>query len=368
MRIVVDIDGTLTRIKYPTEGYADLPGHRELVEWVRARKREGHTIIIYTSRRMKTHGGNVAKVLADSGEELIAWLKREGIPYDEIYLGKPHGDIIFDDLAVALNPELPIDRQLERILPVFVIAAAGEGRRFRDAGFTAEKFEIEARGHTLMYWALKSLPLDMAQRIVVVGQSAKREPLERAVRAALRDLGHSDAFVAPRLAFAWVERTTRGQAETVLHAKPALGALWERAPGVVYNVDTYFESSRLKQRLMGFWHSGDAGLMGLFESRDPKMSFARIEHHRVVETAEKKVISSFASTGLYAFRSLALLEEALIAAGDQVIAEFRELYIAPLYNHVLKNHGTVGYDLAETVHPIGTPDELAAFTGAALRG
>ena len=368
MRIVVDIDGTLTRIKYPTEGYADLPGHRELVDWVRARKAEGHTIIIYTSRRMKTHGGNVARVLAESGEELLAWLNREGIPYDELYLGKPHGDIIFDDLAVALNPERPIDRQLEKILPVFVIAAAGEGRRFREAGFAEEKFEIGARGHSLMYWALKSLPLDMAQRVVVVGQASKREPLERAVRAALRDLGHTDAFVEPRLGFAWVEKATRGQAETVLHAKSALGELWERAPAVVYNVDTYFQSTRLKQRLMGFWHSGDVGLMGLFESTDPSLSFARIEGFRVVETAEKKAISSFASTGLYAFRSLALLEDAVAAAGDRVIAEYRELYIAPLYNHVLKAHGTVGYDLAEIVYPIGTPDELTAFDAAAIHG
>lgn len=368
MRIVVDIDGTLTRIKYPDEGYAELPAYREMVEWLRRMKAEGHTIIIYTARRMQTHGGNVGKILAESGGPLLEWLKREGIPHDELYLGKPFGDIILDDQAIGLDPERPIQPQLAGALPVFVIAAAGEGARFKQANVPGEKFEIDARGKPLTYWALKSLPLDIAQKIVVVGHASNREALTHAVQGALRDLGHSETFVADRLAFTWVERRTRGQAETVLAAKPVLGALWNTAPGVIYNIDTYFASSRLKQRLIGMPKSEYVGLMGLFRSTDPGMSFARLADGRVVETTEKQPISDLASTGLYVFRPLALLEEAIARSGEAVIARSGELYIAPLYNDVIAHAGPVTYDVAEVVYPIGTPAELSAFEGAPLGG
>ena len=361
MRIVVDIDGTLTHIKYPNEKYSELAPYPHIREWLQRMKREGHTIVIYTSRRMKTHGGNVGKILAESGGELIEWLRRNEIPCDELVLGKPFGDIILDDMAVALNPDRDPAVQLARVLPVFVIAAAGEGRRFREAGFTGEKFEISAHGHSLTYWALKSLPLDIAQKIVVIGQASRREGLERAVRMALDELGHGEAFLCARLEFVWLAQVTRGQAATVLHAKPVLSETWDVAPIVVYNIDTYFESSRIKQRLMGFSNTGLHGLMGLFPAEGEHLSFGRVENGKVVEAAEKRRISPLASTGLYMFRSGALLEDLVNRHGDEVAAQNRELYVAPFYNHVIRDHGPVGYDVAERVLPIGTPQELQQF-------
>ena len=368
MRIVVDIDGTLTHIKYPDESYTTLAPYPHIREWLQQMKREGHTIVIYTSRRMKTHGGNVGRIMAETGGDLLAWLKASGIPCDELYLGKPFGDIILDDMAVALNPDRSPAEQLASVLPVYVIAAAGEGRRFKEAGFAEEKFEIVARGHSLTYWALKSLPLDVAQRIVVLGQRSKRESLERATRAALAELGLADELVTPRLQFVWLDRITRGQAETALAAREALAGLWERAPAVIYNVDTYFESSRLKQRLIGLAHSGLKGLMGLFPAEGEHLSFGRVENGKVVEAAEKRRISPLASTGLYVFRSMALFEDVVKRHEAEVLASSRELYVAPFYNHVIADHGPVGYDVAETVYPIGTPSELQAFLEADLDG
>jgi hypothetical protein len=137
---------------------------------------------------------------------------------------------------------------------------------------------------------------------------------------------------------------------------------------VIYNVDTYFESSRLKQRLVGLAHSGMKGLMGLFAAEGEHLSFARVEGGKVVEAAEKRRISPLASTGLYAFRSMALFEDVVKRHERDVLASSRELYVAPFYNYVVAEHGPVGYDVAETVYPIGTPDELAAFLEAKLDG
>ena len=46
MRIVVDIDGTLTHIKYPGENYYELEPFPHIREWLQRMKAEGHTIVI----------------------------------------------------------------------------------------------------------------------------------------------------------------------------------------------------------------------------------------------------------------------------------------------------------------------------------
>ena len=60
----------------------------------------GHTIIIHTARRMRTHGGNVMKVMQDIGPLTFNQLNNFNVKYDEIYFGKPYAHFYIDDLAV----------------------------------------------------------------------------------------------------------------------------------------------------------------------------------------------------------------------------------------------------------------------------
>ena len=62
----------------------------------------GHTIIIHTARRMKTHEGNVGKILADVAKITFETLDNFGIPYDEVYFGKPIADYYIDDKSKDL--------------------------------------------------------------------------------------------------------------------------------------------------------------------------------------------------------------------------------------------------------------------------
>jgi hypothetical protein len=52
---------------------------------------------------MRTHDGNVGAVIADIGAVTFATLTKFGIPYDEIYFGKPWAHVYVDDLAVHAN-------------------------------------------------------------------------------------------------------------------------------------------------------------------------------------------------------------------------------------------------------------------------
>ncbi len=48
---------------------------------------------------MKTCNGNVGEVLAKQGKTLLNWLDKWKIPYDELWMNKPHADLIVDDAA-----------------------------------------------------------------------------------------------------------------------------------------------------------------------------------------------------------------------------------------------------------------------------
>lgn len=99
-RICFDFDNTL--VTYPLESgnYETVEPINENIEFVRFLKKLGCTIIIYTARRMKTHSGNVGKIIQDVGKITIDTLEKFEIPYDELYFGKPYAHAYIDDLVI----------------------------------------------------------------------------------------------------------------------------------------------------------------------------------------------------------------------------------------------------------------------------
>lgn len=99
MRICIDFDGVICKLRGNDETYDELLPVDGAIEKIRKLKENGHYIIIYTARRMKTHGANTGKVIADIGKVTLDWLAKYDIPYDEIYFGKPWAHIYIDDNA-----------------------------------------------------------------------------------------------------------------------------------------------------------------------------------------------------------------------------------------------------------------------------
>jgi capsule biosynthesis phosphatase len=103
MRICLDLDGVICRLREPGEQYADLQPVAGAVEKLRELRAAGHYIILATARHMKTCDGNVGKVVARQGATTLDWLARHGIEYDEIHFGKPHADVYIDDNALRFE-------------------------------------------------------------------------------------------------------------------------------------------------------------------------------------------------------------------------------------------------------------------------
>lgn len=102
LRICFDLDNTL--VTYPTipNDYSSVKPIQKMIQLLNVLKKNGHEIIIYTARRMKTHQNNVGKVIKDIALITINTLEKFNIPYDELIFGKPIADIYIDDRA--LNP------------------------------------------------------------------------------------------------------------------------------------------------------------------------------------------------------------------------------------------------------------------------
>lgn len=106
LRLCFDFDNTL--VSYPVKkgDYTSVQPIKKNIDLVRELYDLGHTIIIYTARRMRTHKGNVGKVTADIASVTLNTLSEFQIPYHEIYFGKPFADYYIDDLGIDAGGDL----------------------------------------------------------------------------------------------------------------------------------------------------------------------------------------------------------------------------------------------------------------------
>lgn len=241
--------------------------------------------------------------------------------------------------------------------PHVVITMAGMGSRFRAAGYQVPKYRVLARGRPLFDWSIESL-----SSFIAAG-SAFTFILQRADAAAdfvverARALGVADVRIVE------IDGLTDGQATTALLAEPTIAD--RAAPIVIYNIDTYVDPADLPAAAV----RGE-GWIPCFAAQGDAWSFVALgADGRAVEVREKRRISPHATVGLYYFSSFdlyaRLYRDLYDAAGET--PEAGERYVAPMYNALIGQGGAVYIHPVplESVVPLGTPAEVAAFDPAA---
>lgn len=231
-----------------------------------------------------------------------------------------------------------------------VVTMAGEGRRFKTKGYIVPKHMIRARGKTLFEWSMESLREFFYQPFVF---ACLEEHDASWIERKASELGIERFTVVPR------ESISFGQAQT---AYDALDPTLKCVDGFwIYNIDTYIEQGIHPSDI-----SGHQGCVHVFNSSNPGMSFVRYDDKGiVVELAEKKVISDWATAGVYGFDSInlykQLYEEAYLARGISEIAG--ERYVAPIYQMLLQSGESVCAPKLKLskVHILGTPEEVKIF-------
>ena len=233
----------------------------------------------------------------------------------------------------------------------FLITMAGEGRRFREAGYDLPKMLIEAKGKTLLEWSIDSLPLNLCSRLIFVAQQKHEDEFHLSKRI-ISIYGNQVKSVH----FKFIDKLTRGQSETACLATHLIDL---SQPLLIFNIDTQFFSSSLEKNLL---RKNIDGVLGAFYSEEPRFSFAALnDENFVTKTAEKEVISSNALTGLYHFTYPEDFFEAAESAFSKNETTKGEFYIAPLYNHLINKGRKLIVDIADEVNILGTPEELKSF-------
>ena len=113
-RLIFDIDDTLCHTE--NGDYKNAKPIAAMVEKLRDYHRQGFTIVLNTSRNMRTYAGNIGEINKNTLPIIIDWLAKHDIPYDEIYVGKPwcgFEGFYIDDKAI--RPEEFLDLSYDEI-------------------------------------------------------------------------------------------------------------------------------------------------------------------------------------------------------------------------------------------------------------
>lgn len=86
-RLIVDLDDTLS---ITMKGdYVNSKPICAMIENLMKYRELGFEIVINSSRNMRTFENNVGKINVYTLPNIINWLDKNGVPYDEVYIGKP---------------------------------------------------------------------------------------------------------------------------------------------------------------------------------------------------------------------------------------------------------------------------------------
>lgn len=86
--LILDLDGTLT-IDEEEKDYIDKKPNTKVIEKLKEYKSQDFRITIYTSRNMRTFRGDIEKIKTNTLPQIINWLEKYSVPYDDIVIGKP---------------------------------------------------------------------------------------------------------------------------------------------------------------------------------------------------------------------------------------------------------------------------------------
>ncbi len=225
-----------------------------------------------------------------------------------------------------------------------LIPMAGPDDGFRDAFLFGKSLaEIEQRPvieHVVEN--LSSIP-GVQFVFVIRKEDARRFHLDAVLR-----------LLSPDCVVVAAETPTAGAACTALLA---VEHITDDEPLVVANGDQIIDVD-LGNVLAGFRERNLDGGIIVFDAVHPRWSYVRVDAEgHVLEAAEKRPISRYATAGFYYFRSGRMFVEAakeMIRKDDQVNGAF---YICPVYNQMILQQARVGiYAVPRTAyHSLATP-------------
>ena len=238
-----------------------------------------------------------------------------------------------------------------------IIPMAGEGKRFKQAGFLLDKPFILINGRPMIELVVNNLNLKDERHIFIV----RKEQYEK---YGLQDYLPS---LVKKCHIVQVDKLTEGAACTVALAEKYVDD--DRV--VVANSDQYvdYDLSHFFQ-----YSNEKDGTILTFNATHPKWSYVKtmdfdnsypeeyiIRTAKVIEVAEKRVISDTATVGIYTWRRPEFLFDSIRKMIQENFRVKGEFYLCPTYQYILDKE-IWDYKISSSfVKGLGTPEDLENF-------
>ena len=253
---------------------------------------------------------------------------------------------------------------------------AGASSRFFNAGYEVPKYMLPLPdGSNLFKKSVSSFKyyFDIAEFDFVVNSEIAGPGIEDIVKKYCKELGVLYYRIYD------VRRLTRGQAETVYECLDHFNKLNSNEQLVIFNIDTIIENWKLPE-IAAY---AEAGFHAFYDENadEKKWSFASIEpnlehvpgilskrdclkhNYMIKETAEKRKVGFWCSTGLYWFSKISIFAEAYKRAQERNSYNY---YVAPLFNRCFLK---LKYNSRAKVFPcdkddvvfVGVPEEYESY-------
>jgi len=233
---------------------------------------------------------------------------------------------------------------------MIVIPMAGLSRRFSEAGYTLPKYMLSLDGESVFEHAVNSFK--------------KYFPNTEFLFVARDVYGTRDFIINKCVSLniinfqiAIIDHETAGQAETVEIGLSKIKAPLNE-PVTVFNIDTFRPGFTFPK---DNWFSTSDGYLEVFEGTGNNWSYVgpylSSDEPLVERTTEKNPISNLCCNGLYHFSRQEDFLNSLSL--ERRSPSLLELYIAPLYNHMISQNKRIHYHLIKSneVFFCGTPGE-----------
>lgn len=231
--------------------------------------------------------------------------------------------------------------------PNVLIPMAGEGSRFRSAGYDMPKPLIKVNDKAMIELVIDNIGID-ANYIFV----ARREDEER-----YNISGHL-SLLCKDFTLILQDGRLDGAAKSALLAKDYIN---NDSPLIIANSDQYVVWNS-KRTIKDFIRSGIDGGILTFYAKDSKWSFVKQNKFGFVgAVAEKNAISDEATCGIYYWKTgsdFVKYADKMIHSGNKTNGEF---YICPIYNEAIEDEKIIKSEKIYEMWGLGTPEDLEVF-------
>lgn len=241
-----------------------------------------------------------------------------------------------------------------------IIPMAGLSSRFTKAGYVLPKYMLYVKNRSLFNLAVTSFEkyFDTC-RFVFVARNVFDTKTFIEKECELMGIKDFTVVILPQ--------PTKGQAETVLEGI-VRADVPDEEPILIFNIDTFRPGFAFPADMSG-WD----GYLEVFVGSGKNWSYAKTESDDstlVVETAEKVEISRYCSTGLYYFSTASSFKTAYAQNLEHPCDGKAELYVAPLYNHLIREGKKIHIHVIDRSDVIfsGVPDEYEQILQETING